>query len=78
MSLGNQETPRSILAFGTSFCEDLIVKIFYGHSSSSAGSRTAVDLSVNGELCALSTGNLLRGGMPRNSVGRITDRPDMT
>ena len=28
--------------------------------------------------CALSTGYLLRGGLPRNSVGRITDRPDMT
>ena len=26
----------------------------------------------------LSTGNLLRGGLPRNSVDRITDRPDMT
>ena len=28
--------------------------------------------------CALSTGNLLRGGLPRNNVDRITDRPDMT
>ena len=28
--------------------------------------------------CALSTGYLPRGGLPRNSVGRITDRPDMT
>ena len=28
--------------------------------------------------CALSTGNLLRGGLPRNSVDRITDHPDMT
>ena len=28
--------------------------------------------------CALSTGNLLRRGLPRNSVDRITDRPDMT
>ena len=27
---------------------------------------------------ALSTGNLPRGGLPRNSVDRITDRPDMT
>ena len=27
---------------------------------------------------ALSTGNLSRGGLPRNSVDRITDRPDMT
>ena len=27
---------------------------------------------------ALSTGNLPRGGLPRNSVDKITDRPDMT
>ena len=28
--------------------------------------------------CALSTGYLPRGGLPRNSVDRITDRPDMS
>ena len=28
--------------------------------------------------CALSTGYLPRGGLPRNSVDRITDRPNMT
>ena len=28
--------------------------------------------------CALSTGYLPREGLPRNSVDRITDRPDMT
>ena len=28
--------------------------------------------------CALSTGYLPRGGLPRNSVDRITDCPDMT
>ena len=28
--------------------------------------------------CALSTGYLPRGGLPMNSVDRITDRPDMT
>ena len=28
--------------------------------------------------CALSTGYLPRGGLPWNSVERITDRPDMT
>ena len=28
--------------------------------------------------CALSTGYLPRGGLPRNSVDRITDRPYMT
>ena len=30
------------------------------------------------EECTLSTGNLLRGSLPRNSVVSITDRPDMT
>ena len=28
--------------------------------------------------CALSTGYLPRGGLPRNSVDRLNDRPDMT
>ena len=28
--------------------------------------------------CVLSTGYLPRGGLPRNSVDRITDHPDMT
>ena len=28
--------------------------------------------------CALSTGYLPRGGLPRNSVNRLTDRPDIT
>ena len=28
--------------------------------------------------CAPSTGNLPRGGLLRNSVDRITDRPNMT
>ena len=28
--------------------------------------------------CALSNGNLLRGGLPRNSVDMITDSPNMT
>ena len=30
------------------------------------------------KLWALSTGNLPRGGLPRNSVDGITDRPDIT
>ena len=28
--------------------------------------------------CVLSTGNLPLGGLPRSSVDRITDRPDMS
>ena len=30
------------------------------------------------KVFALSTGYLPRGGLPRNNVDRITDRPDMT
>ena len=30
------------------------------------------------KVCVLSTGYLPRGGLPWNSVDRITDRPDMT
>ena len=30
------------------------------------------------EILHLSTGNLPQGGLPRNSVDRIIDRPDMT
>ena len=59
MSLGNQEALRSILACGTSFREDLVMKLV-------------------AKRCALSTGHLPRGGLPRNSVDRITDRPDRT
>ena len=55
------------------------MKIFYGHSSSSADSRRVFvskwRLAKRWELC---TGNLPRGGLPRNSVDRITDRPDIT
>ena len=67
MSFGNQEAPRSILASGTSFREDLVMgNYFYGHPSSSA------------KGCALSTMYLPREGLTRNSVYRLTDRPDMT
>ena len=30
------------------------------------------------KVCALSTGYLPRGGLPRNSLDRLTDSPDMT
>ena len=74
MSLGNQEAPRSILASGTSFREDLVMKLFL----------TAIlplqeeQLSLMAKGCALSISFLPLGGLPRNSVDRITDRPDMT
>ena len=30
------------------------------------------------ESCVLKSGSLPRGGLPRNTVDRITDRPDIT
>ena len=35
-------------------------------------------LSVKAMGCMLSTGKLPLGGLPRNSVVKITDRPNMT
>ena len=48
---------------------------FYGHSLSSVDSRRVV---VNGKRTTLSTGKLSLGGLPRNSVLRITDWPEFT
>ena len=77
MSLGNQEAPRTILASGTSFREDLVMKLFLRHSSCSADfMKSSCQLMSKG--CVLNTGYLPRGDLPRNSVDRITDRPDMT
>ena len=77
MSLGNKDAPRSILASCAFFCEDLVMKKFlqpfflfrlFKNSSCQL-------LAKEG---ALSTGYLPQGGLPRNSVDRITDRPDLT
>ena len=77
MSLGNQEAPRSILASGTSFREDLVMKLFLRPFVLFRWSKKSTcQLIAKG--CALSTGYLPLGGLPRNSVDRITDRPDMT
>ena len=77
MSLGNQEAPRSILASGTSFREDLVMKIFLRPFFLFRCFKNSIcQLMAKG--WALSTGNLPQGGLPRNSVDRITDRPDMT
>ena len=70
MSLGNQEAPRSILASGTSFREDLIILPL------PLIQKSICQLIAKGWV--LSTCTLPRGGLPRNSVDRITDRPDMT
>ena len=77
MSLGNQEAPRSILASGKSFPEDLVMKLFLRpFFLFREFKKSSCQLMAKG--CALSTGYLPRGGLPRNSVDRITDRPDMT
>ena len=56
--------------------EELVMKIFYGHSSSRLFKRSSCQLMA--KECTLSTGKLHLGGLPRNSVVRITDHPDMT
>ena len=77
MSLGNQEARRSILASGTFFREDLVMKIFLRPFFLFRWFKKSI-CQLMAKRCELSTGNLLRGGLPRNSVNRITDRPDMT
>ena len=77
MSFGNQEAPRAILASGTSFREDLVMKLFLRPFFLF---RRFIKSSCQlmAKRCALSTGHLPRGGLPRNSVDKITERPDMT
>ena len=52
MSLGNQEAPRSVLASGTSFCEDLVIKLF------PLPLIQEEQLSVNGERMCAASGRL--------------------
>ena len=73
MSLGNQ----LILASGTSFHEDLVRKIFLRPFFLFRRFKQS-NCQLMAKGCAPSTGNLPRGGLPRNSVDRITDCPDMT
>ena len=77
MSLGNQGAQRSILASSTSLLEDLVMKIFLRPFFLFRYFKKSIcQLMAKG--WALSTGNLPWGGLPRNSVDGITDRPDMT
>ena len=77
MLLGNQGEPQSILMSGTSLYEDLVMKIFLRPFFLFHGFKKSIcQLRAKGWL--LGTGNLPRGGLPRNSVDRITDRPNMT
>ena len=69
--------PRSILASGTFFREDLVMKLFLRPFFLFRGfKKSSCQLMPIG--CALSTGYLPRGGLPRNNMDRITDRPDIT
>ena len=77
MSLGNQTAPRSILASGTSFREDLVMKMFLLPFFLFRWFKKSI-FQLFAKGLALRTGNLPRGSLPRNSVDRITDRPDMT
>ena len=77
MPLWDQEAPRSILVSGTSFREDLVMKIFLRSFFLFRRFKKSI-CQLMAKRCAFSTGNLLRGGLPRNSVDRITDRPNMT
>ena len=72
-----QGAPRSILASGTSFREDLVMKLFLRPFFLFRWFKKSIcQLFAKG--WALRTGNLPRGGLSRDSVERITDRPDMT
>ena len=57
---------------GTFFCEDFVMKKCYGHSPSSAISRRAV-VSYSRKNVHYVLINC-QGGLPRNSVVRVTDR----
>ena len=68
---------RSILASRTSFHEDLVMKIFLRPFFLFRLFKKSI-CQLMAKRCALNTGNLLLGGLPRSSVDGITDRPDMT
>ena len=79
MSLGNQELPRTILvSSSTSFCEYyLVMKIFLQPFFFFCRFKKSI-CQLTAKRCALSTGYLPPGCLPRNSVDRLTDRSDMT
>ena len=77
MLLGNQEAPRSVLVSGTSFHKDLVMKLFLRPFFLFRRFKKS-SCQLMAKRCALSTGHLPRGGLPRNSMNRISDRPDMS
>ena len=76
MSFGKQEEPRSFLA-SIRFCEDLVMKIFLQPFFLFCCFKKSI-CQLMAKECVQSAGNLPLGGLPRNSVDRITDCPDMT
>ena len=76
MQHGMQAVSSSITASGNS-CKDFVMKIFQGLSSCSTDARRAV-VSYLEKNVLLSTGKLFLGGLPRNSVDKITYRPCLT
>ena len=56
MLLGMQAVPRSILASGTFFPVDWVMKIFHGHSSSSAAGLKKSSCQLMAKECTLSSG----------------------
>ena len=77
VSLGMQATPRLTPTSGTFFHENLVLKMllrpfFLPCSFKKSGCQLMV------KECTQSTGKELPGCSPRNSVVRVTDRPDMT
>ena len=71
--LGMQAVPGSNSTSRTFYWEDLDIKKFYGHSSSSADSKRAI-VGSRQKNRTLSTGKL----PPMDSVVRITAHPHMT
>ena len=70
-------SPLHYLNIWAFFHEDLVMKLFLRPFFLFRWfKKSSCQLMVKG--CALSTGYLPRGGLPRNSVDRITDRPIMT
>ena len=61
----------------TFFHEDFFMKIFIPPSFLFC-EFSSYQLMAKECICILSSGKLLPAGLPRNSVVRIIDRPDMT
>ena len=75
-SVGRDELYRSFPTSATFSREDLVMKIFLQTFSLFLFKKSSCQLIA--KECTLSTGKFPLGGLPRNSMVRITDRFDMT